>query len=202
MNKSIFASKKTPVPVPVPKKKSVTFEETKSNYIEPDYINADTDSDIINKFCALTNATNDIAVQFLKEMQWNIIFAVNKYYSVDHNVAHNVVETDDHAQNNLLVYSHGVSFWYWNKQKTNKRYIQANFINLKQEILQFKQFSLKLWNFLVEECKILKNTDKIKSMSSNGVNIDIYGIKSGEVIKTNHLCAIKLYTDYTWLCGI
>eukprot|EP01084_Bolivina_argentea_P223569 378251_1 len=69
-------------------------------------------------------------------------------------------------------------------------------------MLQFKQFTLQMWNDLVEECDILLKTDKIQSIASNGNHLDVYGIKEQLSMQKQHLYSVKLYTDYSELCKI
>eukprot|EP01084_Bolivina_argentea_P259535 437929_1 len=122
---------------------SVMIEE-KLDYSNKDNINTDTDTDIINKFCALTNATKNIAIPFLKEAQWNINAAVDIYYSNNGNVSKlllNKVSIDEikRSEDNSVIYSHGIEFWYWNKHK--KKHIII--IKQKNHMIKNKNFHNK-----------------------------------------------------------
>eukprot|EP01084_Bolivina_argentea_P195719 335680_1 len=80
-----------------------------------DYIDQGTDSYIIQQFIALTSTSTDVAISFLKESEWNIVVAVNKYYSVYKNTpqSKSVVDEQERNQTENRVYNYGISFWYW-----------------------------------------------------------------------------------------
>eukprot|EP01083_Nonionella_stella_P044796 120511_1 len=105
---------------------------------------------------------------------------------------------DDHG----TICSDGIEFWYWEKQRENKRYVNKKFNSLKEEILHVKDMTLKQWQQIVEECTVLLQTDLIKHSAANGKHSEIYGIENGDSITLRHLLSIKLYTDYAFLCNI
>eukprot|EP01084_Bolivina_argentea_P256560 431999_1 len=170
-----------------------------------DYIDKGTDQDSISKFCMITNTTKNTAAMFLKNCNWNIMTAINSFYSVNGDVS-KLNPTSHHnqaiEQNTNTVYTHGVSFWYWKKQSSNKRYIKSKFPDLRSEILNFRQITPKMWNHLIYQCDVLIKSDKIRHITSNGNNADIYCIPNSSPISVQHLHAIKLYTDFTSLCNI
>eukprot|EP01083_Nonionella_stella_P181235 648394_1 len=57
--------------------------DQKYNEVPIDYIDIGTDAHTVKTFCALTNATNDIAFLFLQETSWNIETAVDMYFRFD-----------------------------------------------------------------------------------------------------------------------
>eukprot|EP01084_Bolivina_argentea_P159100 277112_1 len=181
-------------------------EETKYNEnedVKVDYIHQ-LFFEFIHQFCAITNATKSVAVSFLTENQWNVMFAVNKYYAANKpsKAIINFQQNGDASDGNDKVYTHGISFWYWQREKANKIFIQPLFCDLKVEILNFKNFTPAQWQLLMDECNILMQTETIKQISSNGNNLNVYGIKHDAPISEKHLYSIKLYTDYSWLCKI
>eukprot|EP01084_Bolivina_argentea_P037529 69435_1 len=101
-----------------------------------------------------------------------------------------------------MIYNHGISFWYWGNKKSNKQCVVKRFQNLKEEILHFKKFTRKQWDNLVVECDDLIKTDRIRTISCNGHNTNVYEMQKDVSITVDHVYSIKLYTDYTWLCKI
>eukprot|EP01084_Bolivina_argentea_P146882 257076_1 len=78
-------------------------------------IGHETDSQLVEKFCIITHATKSKAVSFLKAAEWNITFAIDKYYAFNGNVTklstdyyHNEIDDGDEE---FLVYNHGIAFW-------------------------------------------------------------------------------------------
>eukprot|EP01084_Bolivina_argentea_P042789 78879_1 len=183
------------------------MEETKMyNEDDTEYIDIETDKDIVNKFCMLTNYDKNVAVSFLNVTQWDIQAAVCDCYTYNgditalyqnkainmSNAQMNISYSNQqwkqlHTECNTLInmksqefmesiYNHGVEFWYWDADKTNKICIVGKYDTMKDEILNFKRFSMKQWNQLYEECKMLMNVDKITEISSNGNNAMVYKI--------------------------
>eukprot|EP01084_Bolivina_argentea_P081683 147888_1 len=69
--------------ISIPKSNPEYLEETKLMEHETDYIDNETDIDLINQFCSMTNTTQEIAIAFLKTTEWNVLFAVDKYYATN-----------------------------------------------------------------------------------------------------------------------
>eukprot|EP01084_Bolivina_argentea_P106527 190588_1 len=169
-----------------------------------DYINKGTDGYKLNIFCAFTKTKDTVAIAFLKKCNWNIENAINIYYAFDGDISkfNFDISNDEDIKSPTMIYNVGIELWYWKSQKNNKRYIEKQFTDLKEEITHFNQFTIKEWNQLCAECNILIQTDKIKMLSSNGNHEHIYAINAGGTITMQHLLSIKLYTDYTTLCKI
>eukprot|EP01084_Bolivina_argentea_P077005 139602_1 len=199
---SSVGASETQVQVFVAKNAPIEENENESKYNQQrtDHINKGTDQYLLQQFCETTSATKHIAIQYLQQAEWNILIAMNNYYYT--NAPNREPLQDDDIDVTGNVYNHGIAFWYWEKLKSEKRYVQKAYVNLKEEVLQFKQFMRKNWIDLIDECKILIKCDVIKNISSSGNKADIYGITEGTSITMGHLCAIKLYTDYSWLCKI
>eukprot|EP01083_Nonionella_stella_P076392 208124_1 len=111
---------------------------------------------------------------------------------------------DSFNSEKLLQYYAGVAFWYWHNGKDNRNvhYILPRFDNLKNEILNFKSMSIQMWKDLLCECTLLIDVDRIRMMTSNGNNSEIYGIENDDSLTIDHILSIKLYTDYTAICSI
>eukprot|EP01084_Bolivina_argentea_P266586 452186_1 len=173
-----------------------------------DFMDAGTDIDIINTFCVLTSVHKNTAIFWLEATHWNITFALNQYWSLNGDLSKIIFHPEDqHTDEKIdtdekekeIIYQKGIQFYYWKSQKSNETYIAKQFMNLKEEMLSFPKFTLCQWTDLVDECTILIETFKIKQISSNGNNADIYDIKQGQPFTLHHLQAVKLYTDYNWL---
>eukprot|EP01084_Bolivina_argentea_P215527 365923_1 len=187
------------------------IDSVDSNEDSDDYISDDdckSDEDIINSFCAITRATKLNAEAFLKYANWNVDHAIDTYYALSGNVAALGADfqqysemTHEQEYDEEAVYNEGVQFWYWKSRNKNeeKRFIKSKYSSLKREILS-KKLKLELWNNLQIECKQLIQVDKIKRITSNGKDYDIYGLQHSENITTEYLCVVKLYTDFTSLC--
>eukprot|EP01084_Bolivina_argentea_P035324 65540_1 len=179
--------------------------EKRINYLDEDAI----DEDILNLFCAITKADSWSAEPFLIESHWNIDDAINKYYALSGDATKLSAKYDNQKHDKLneyqpMIYNEGIKFWYWKPRNEDdeKRYIESKYKNLKEEILATNQVSAQQWIDVQNECKILINTDKLQEIMSNGKHEDIYGIQNDASFTLPHLCAIKLYTDYTKLNGI
>eukprot|EP01084_Bolivina_argentea_P258593 436020_1 len=217
ISEKTHASQKTEADTGKEKTKTILLSQSDTHYIDKS-----TDTHLVEEFCTITKSTKEIAVTFLKMTEWNVLIAVNKYYAngkISNTDYKNEYHSDDefysnqslheyhsdddiHDNKNQLIYNHGISFWYWEKQRSNKIYIKKRFTNLKEEILRFRKFTSDQWNCLVVECNNLRKTDRVKSISSNGHDEDIYEIQKHCSITLDHMCSIKLYTDYSWLCKI
>eukprot|EP01083_Nonionella_stella_P200480 734097_1 len=169
---------------------------------EMDYIQQGTDEHIIQQFCTVTTATKNVAMQCLDGAAWDLSYAAQNYYSQLNTKNYDNISSENAISPDGRVYNDGVAFWYWSAKRSNKRFVQKREQNLKEEILKFSQFTMHHWDRLVDKCYGLLKTKKVKEMSSNGINVNIYHQQRGMVISCEHLCSIQLYTDYTGLCYI
>eukprot|EP01084_Bolivina_argentea_P060246 110076_1 len=110
-------------------------------------------------------------------------------------------KTDDH-DNETSIYDIGTRFYFWDSVKHYKHYIQAKHYSLKHEILKNKllTFTVKQWNYLYKECETEIKTDIVKQIACNGLYQPIYKIEKSTPFSTEHLFALKLYTDYSVQC--
>eukprot|EP01084_Bolivina_argentea_P313284 542518_1 len=90
-------------------------EETKVIEHATDYIDTETDKALINQFQAIVNTSKDVAITFLQTNDWNVLFAVNKYYATNGEASnHKVLQTKtEHLKDVINIYNHGIAFWYW-----------------------------------------------------------------------------------------
>eukprot|EP01083_Nonionella_stella_P310169 1100967_1 len=173
-----------------------------------DYIDLGTDVHTIKTFCALTHATKDTAFLFLQETSWTIALAIETYFKFDGNITgfqlyenntNDEADVDreskeEHSED--LIYNDGVAFWYWvNGKENGKRYITAKCKNLKDEVFNFTEMSIEIWDDLLQKCQLLEKLDHVKHITHNGNHSAIYDIHSGDVISLDHLLSIKLYSD-------
>ncbi len=135
-------------------------EEKRDEKTDIDYIDKGTDTAAIKTFCFLTNANENIALSHLEENEWNLVFATNSYWAQiqsqnnedtedqelydDDSLINKQSHIEDITQNETkdIIYEHGMRFCYSDSQKHDKRYISKQFINLKEEMLNFPQFTI------------------------------------------------------------
>ena len=122
----------------------------------------------------------------------------------DDNVDDDVVEQTKSDQAD--VYAIGKQFLFWNSQKRHRNYVKAKFKDMKEEVMQNTSIlqyfpGLKDWNDLMNAVNAIVSTKAALRISSNGRLTPIYNIGEGEPFDAEHLCALKLYTDYTKLCA-
>eukprot|EP01084_Bolivina_argentea_P019617 36464_1 len=127
------------------KKKILSIPESKTEYLEPileetklmehkiDYIDDETDEYLINQFCSLTNTTKEIAISFLDTTEWNVLFAVDKFYATNGKLSSNQTLESKTEKSKDMIYTHGISFWYWENQQSNKQYIVKKYQNSKKK---------------------------------------------------------------------
>eukprot|EP01084_Bolivina_argentea_P215524 365911_1 len=181
--------------------KDETKEET-FQYIDEDNM---IDEDILNLFCLITKAEQRNAAAFLAESNWDIDDAINKYYALSGNVKKLGTKYTSHSdqknKEDAAIYNEGIKLWYWRPRNTNeeKCYVKSKYNTLKEEILASDQLITHQWDDLQKECQALLSIIRIKAITSNGKGEDVYGIGQGNLLTIQHLCAMKLYTDYTSL---
>ena len=158
----------------------------------------------IDKFRDITSEDQYIAAKYLQPVQWSVQLALNAYW--ERSAAERMADTG--AGDNVLIYSHGVSFWYWprgnGQDRASCRYVAPRYANLKEEVMATGYVNAKAWRGVLAQCETLIETDKLKSMRTNGNDEDreAYGIEDGSSMTLQHLLAIRLYTDFTSLGGI
>ena len=104
------------------------------------------------------------------------------------------------------VYTIGKRFVFWKSQQQMDEYVPAKFGNIKEEILHSTLVPrcfprVRAWNKLIAAVKVLVATKAALKTRSNGKFRWLYLIKKGEHFDDDHLCALKLYTDFTKLCS-
>ena len=110
------------------------------------------------------------------------------------------------------VYAIGKPYNFWQQQFPD--YVQPKYGNLKEEMLHnlkqemlenamlFHCMDIRIWNNIMGSVSALVKTSAARKIKSNGRTLYKYGIQEGKPFDTIHLCALKLYTDITVLCGI
>eukprot|EP01084_Bolivina_argentea_P135582 238892_1 len=123
-----------------------------------DYIGKEQNDGLtLNLFTAITSATKDVAALFLADTEWNIQFAINKYYAFSGDPSQ-LNDTFDEVKEFGNIYIEGVEFWYWQQNESmpaNAVYIKPKFKNLKDELISGRKWTQKMWNVLKEECEII-----------------------------------------------
>eukprot|EP01083_Nonionella_stella_P273307 927049_1 len=97
------------------------------------------------------------------------------------------------------VYEIGIQFYYWFSLRHHKRYIAAKHADLKTEMLNntVRLLEISQWKALQTECKAHLDTDAVKNITSNGFWYHQYKVQKDIPFSIQHLCVLKLYTDYT-----
>eukprot|EP01083_Nonionella_stella_P163132 536109_1 len=100
------------------------------------------------------------------------------------------------------VYQLGMQFLFWEIYRYHEHYISANHDNFKDEMVNNKRFSFEMrwWDKLNVQCVAISRSIVFKSIRSKGYHQSIYGVKRDSELTTEHLMALKLYTDYSTLC--
>eukprot|EP01084_Bolivina_argentea_P133703 235983_1 len=114
-------------------------------------------------------------------------------------------QSNDNNEENMI-YKIGTQYFYWESVKYHKYYVQAQYPNLKSELLNSavigSDFNIQNWKALNSECSNDIKTNTVKNIVSNGYWIQLYCIKKSTQLSMQHLTAVKLYTDFTKLCNI
>lgn len=88
--------------------------------------------------------------------------------------------------------------WEYYENKENGLFVEPKYDNLKDEVLQYKYFDIKLYESeLLPKADNYRTSTKIKCMKSKYDYKDDYGILQNEVISIDRLMCIILYTDYS-----
>eukprot|EP01083_Nonionella_stella_P200706 734775_1 len=97
------------------------------------------------------------------------------------------------------IYDTGNQFYYWHSYRHHPRYIEAKYCDLKEEMLNnpVRCLELSQWRSLQTECKTDIATDVARNIKSNGFWENMYKIAKFTLFSIHHLCALKVYTDYT-----
>eukprot|EP01084_Bolivina_argentea_P137889 242850_1 len=196
--------------------KNIVNKHTKNNEdttSEPETMTYEEKQKYIHLFCTKTNAALENAEPFLMYAHWNIDDAAYKYYALSGDVSqlgekfkkYCVDNKSDKSTSKKAIYNVGIKFWFWPPQNNQQRkmFIKSKYSNLKEETLSdhSKTLDVHHWVSLENECKTLVNAANIKKITSNGKNVEIYGLNNGDAFGVEHLIAVKLYTDYTTLNG-
>ena len=113
-----------------------------------------------------------------------------------------VIQTTDQAD----VYAIGKQFLYWKSQRGHPDYVKAKFKDMKEEVMQSEALSqcsmtMKQWNTMMQIVNVMTGTKAALQIKSNGLRSWMFKIKEWEPFDSEHLCALKLYTDCTKLCA-
>ena len=143
------------------------------------------------------------AVKKWKYVEWKEVTVDSKEDEKEDVVDDNEVD-EENETDQPDVYTIGKRFNYW--QRNMNDYVQAKFKDLKEEMLQSPLLSqyfpgIQGWNRLMKLVEALIGTKEALKIKSSGNASYLYRIKKGKAFDSKHLCALKLYTDYTKLCA-
>ena len=160
------------------------------------------ESQILDEFCNLTDCRREIGVVFLKDSQWSLPIAVERFYtfSGDATRLESWRTHEDQRQRftDGAVYTEGIRFWYWNQDRKPQSAlsVEKKHENLKEEMLATRHVDIGLWEQHKMNCKVLLQTKSVRKMTANGIGEDIYGILGGAPMQLHFVMALKLYTDF------
>ena len=155
---------------------------------------------ILQKFMEMTRTDEQMAVDFLKNSDWNLQDAFDQFqrYPNEPNRISLISDEKSLESQDDDAYTEGVRFWYWDQDRKPKSAISVKMrhFNLKEEVLDTGLVGTKSWDRFVSECEAFIGTKLIRQKSANGVGADIYGIAAGDEFAIRFLLALKLYTDF------
>ena len=172
------------------------IEQSNYEYLERD------DAQILDEFQRITGCNKGVAVAFLRDSEWNLAIALQRFYDVGPEGT-NVNVSDDvlDIQQNNEIYTKGVRFWYWNDESRprNAVAVRPKYRDLKEEMVTAGHLSIGMWNHLVKLCETQLKVRRVQKIKSSGNRYRIYGIKAGISFALKWLLALKLYTDFDHL---
>eukprot|EP01083_Nonionella_stella_P081633 224991_1 len=114
------------------------------------------------------------------------------------------VELIEYHKERSDVYEIGVKFFYWESVQHHPHYVKAHYCNLKEELLDNNliPFDIQTWERLQNECQFDIKTDVVRGIISNGLFCAIYRIPGHRPFTASHLCALKIYINYTKESGL
>ena len=157
------------------------------------------ESQVLSEFQRITGCNEKVAAAFLGDSEWNLAFALDRFYEhgvddIDVNVGNDVVD----LQQNNDIYTEGVRFWYWSEESRprNAVSLRPRYSNLKEEMVTAGHLGVKMWNNLVKLCETLLKVRRVKRIKASGNGHLFYGIAAGAVFALSWLLPLKLYTDF------
>eukprot|EP01084_Bolivina_argentea_P271476 461954_1 len=114
-------------------------------------------------------------------------------------------KTEVQSEASDVFYDLGTKYYYWESHRLHPNYIEPNHDNLKNEMIDNKNDSIRLkidqWDALTVECDIMTKANYTKQIVANGYEELMYKIQQNASFTTKHLRALKLYTDFTPVCN-
>ena len=157
---------------------------------------------ILDSFCNLTDCEREIGVVFLRDSEWSLPIALERFYDFLGDATKlESWESDKSKKRRTVsdaVYTEGVRFWYWarDKKPQSATFVNKRHNNLKQEMLATRYVNMKSWKRHEKTCQLLMESDIVRKMTANGNGHDIYGILLGAPMQLQFVTALKLYTDF------
>ena len=164
---------------------------------EYEYFDRD-DAQILGQFQQIAGCTEEVAVAYLRDSEWNPAIALHRFYNEQNEIEINVGNNVDLNQNNNDIYTEGVRFWYWSAESrpSNALMVHPKHSNLKEEIITAGHLSIGMWNNLVKLCETQLRVRWVQKIKSSGNGHRIYGVKAGIAFALQWLLSLKLYTDF------
>ena len=158
------------------------------------------DEQILDIFCSLTSCDKAVAVFFLKKSDWNLQKSINSFYKFggDPTQIESICEQKESVEADG-VYTEGVRFWYWKRDHLMPESavpVNRHYETLKEEVTSTGLVGMITWTRFVVQCQALIHAKRVRKMSANGIDEDIYAIRAGVPFALKFLVALKLYTDF------
>ena len=103
----------------------------------------------------------------------------------------------------IPIYEVGKRFYFWNSRRKQPNFIAAKWKNVEEEVLNgpMSNFvSKRVWDELTENVNIYIKTKDARKIKSNGDYFELYGIAAAMRFDTEHLRALKMYTNLSEFC--
>ena len=107
----------------------------------------------------------------------------------------------------LSYYCFGRRWYYWQKMKHHKDYIERKYKDLKEELLNNTQYSIKEkldWDITMRKAESYRECARGRSLRANGPLLYQY-YNDGDIeynkVTTKHIAALLFYTNYDKLQG-
>ena len=101
-------------------------------------------------------------------------------------------QDDNMESEERAVYSFGVRYYYWDFYKNHEWYIPKKYGSLQEELKE--KLSTWQWDQGMAKAKQMSKGEALRKLRSYAWKN--YGVKMNEPIRTEHVMAVTLYTDY------
>ena len=146
-------------------------------------IAAQHETEILDSFCSVTDCDREIGVLFLKDSEWSLTIALERFYKLAGDVTRlkSWKQEDEHRQRSIanttgtedVVYTEGIRFWYWVRERKPESavLVHQRHRNLKEEMLATRHMGIKLWERHEKKCKMLLQAKFVRNQTANAIAV-------------------------------